>query len=64
MFCGQCPSGCCVCGVSKTIKDTGKYAGGPVMTLSEHNRQQVHLRKIGEYVKRLKALEAKLGKET
>ncbi len=51
-------------GVSKTIKDTGKYAGGPVMTLSEHNRQQVHLRKIGEYVKRLEALEAKLGKET
>ncbi len=48
-------------GVSKSLKETGKYAGGPVMTLAEHNRQQVHLRKIGEYVKRLEALEAKLG---
>ena len=47
-------------GVSKSIKHTGKYAGGPVMNLSEYNRQQVHLRKINEYVKQIENLEKRL----
>ena len=54
-------------GVSKSITEPGKYAGSPVMGLSDYNRQQVHLRKITTYVKqidelekRLKELEAKL----
>ncbi len=47
-------------GVSKTLSKQGKYAGVPVLSLEEHNRQQVHLRKISDYVKRLEALEQKL----
>ncbi|NGX39336.1 MAG: UDP-3-O-acylglucosamine N-acyltransferase [Chlamydiae bacterium] len=44
-------------GVSKSIKKSGKYAGSPVVTLSEHNRTQVHLRKIEGYIKKIEALE-------
>jgi UDP-3-O-[3-hydroxymyristoyl] glucosamine N-acyltransferase len=47
-------------GVSKSIKEPGKYAGGPVMSLSDYNRQQVHLRKITDYVKQIDALEKRL----
>lgn len=47
-------------GVSKSIKEPGKYAGGPVMSLTEYNRQQVHLRKITEYVKQIDVLEKRL----
>jgi UDP-3-O-[3-hydroxymyristoyl] glucosamine N-acyltransferase len=48
-------------GVSKSIKQGGKYAGEPVMSLSDHNRMQVHLRKIEEYVERIEELEKKLA---
>lgn len=47
-------------GVSKSITKPGKYAGGPVMSLADHNRQQVHLRKISCYVKKIEALEKRL----
>lgn len=47
-------------GVSKSITQSGKYAGGPVMNLAEYNRQQVHLRKITEYVKQIESLEKRL----
>ncbi len=47
-------------GVSKSINQPGKYAGGPVMSLSEYNRQQVHLRKIAGYVKQIDELEKRL----
>jgi UDP-3-O-[3-hydroxymyristoyl] glucosamine N-acyltransferase len=47
-------------GVSKTIDKPGKYAGTPVLPLAEHNRQQVHLRKISDYVKRLEELEKQI----
>lgn len=49
-------------GVSKNIPESGKFAGGPVMPLGEYNRQQVQLRKIGEYVKRIENLESKIEK--
>lgn len=48
-------------GVSKSITEPGKYAGGPVMKLSDHNRQQVHLRKITEYVKKIETLEERIA---
>lgn len=48
-------------GVSKSIKEAGKYAGEPVMSLSDHNRMQVHLRKIEDYVERIQELEKKLS---
>lgn len=48
-------------GVSKSIKQAGKYAGEPVMSLSDHNRMQVHLRKIEEYVQRIEELEKQLA---
>lgn len=47
-------------GVSKSIHESGKYAGGPVMGLADYNRQQVHLRKISEYVKQIEDLEKRL----
>lgn len=47
-------------GVSKSIHESGKYAGGPVMPLADYNRQQVLLRKIDEYVKKIDELEARL----
>ncbi len=47
-------------GVSKSITEPGKYAGGPVLSLVDHNRQQVHLRKINQYVKKIEALEKRL----
>ncbi|HSX03711.1 MAG TPA: UDP-3-O-(3-hydroxymyristoyl)glucosamine N-acyltransferase [Rhabdochlamydiaceae bacterium] len=48
-------------GVSKTLKTSGKYAGGPVMALSEYNRQQVYLRKIHEYVEKIDELEKRIN---
>jgi UDP-3-O-[3-hydroxymyristoyl] glucosamine N-acyltransferase len=47
-------------GVSKSITKGGKYAGGPVMPLADYNRQQVQLRKIGDYVKQLEELKARI----
>ncbi len=49
-------------GVSKSIDKPGKYGGGPVMSLSDYNRQQVHLRKIADYVKQIEQLEERLSK--
>jgi len=48
-------------GVSKNMKEAGKYAGAPVMPLADYNRQQVHLRKIDQYVKQIYALEKRLS---
>lgn len=48
-------------GVSKTIDKPGKYSGVPVMPLAEYNKQQVYLRKIAKYIKRIEALEQTCG---
>lgn len=48
-------------GVSKSITEAGKYGGGPVVPLSEYNRQQVHMRKLPSYLKRIESLEAQLA---
>jgi len=47
-------------GVSKSIEKGGKYAGGPVMPLAEHNRLQVQLRNLPATLKRIEELEKKL----
>ena len=47
-------------GVSKSLK-SGKYRGSPAIPIHEYNRQEVHVRKLDEYVERLKALEKKLN---
>src|SRR5581483_7742787 len=47
-------------GVSKSITEPGKYAGSPVMGLSDYNKQQVYLRKIMAYVKQIENLEKRL----
>jgi UDP-3-O-[3-hydroxymyristoyl] glucosamine N-acyltransferase len=49
-------------GVSKSILKAGKYAGSPVMGLSEYNRQQVYLRKIETYIEQIETLETRLQK--
>ncbi|MDN3506192.1 MAG: UDP-3-O-(3-hydroxymyristoyl)glucosamine N-acyltransferase [Simkaniaceae bacterium] len=48
-------------GVSKSITKSGRYAGGPVMTLAQHNKTQVHTRKIDTYARRIDELEKKLA---
>ncbi len=48
-------------GVSKTMKKSGRYAGSPVVPLADHNKMQVHFRKLDAYAKRIEALEAKLA---
>lgn len=48
-------------GVGKTLTKSGKYGGSPVIPLADHNKVQVHLRKIDEYAKRIEALESKLA---
>lgn len=50
-------------GVSKSIKQSGKYAGSPVMPLADYNRQQVHLRKIAHYVDILESLQEGLKED-
>ena len=47
-------------GVSKSLK-SGKYRGSPALPIAEYHRQEVHVRKLEEYVKRLKALETQLA---
>lgn len=47
-------------GISKSINQPGKYAGSPVMPLTDYNRQQVLLRKISDHVKKIENLEARL----
>ncbi|HSX11583.1 MAG TPA: UDP-3-O-(3-hydroxymyristoyl)glucosamine N-acyltransferase [Chlamydiales bacterium] len=47
-------------GVSKSLK-AGKYRGSPAIPIAEFHRQEVHVRKLEEYVQRLKALEKKLS---
>lgn len=48
-------------GVSKSLK-SGKYRGSPAIPIMKYHRQEVHLRKLEEYVERIKALESKLAK--
>ncbi len=47
-------------GVSKSLK-AGKYRGSPAIPISDFHRQEVYVRKLEEYVQRLKALEEKIG---
>lgn len=47
-------------GVSKSITESGKYNGIPVMPVKEYNRNAVYLRNIETYVNQLKELQAKV----
>lgn len=47
-------------GVSKSILKAGVYSGTPVLPLAESNKQQVHMRKIAQYVKQIQQLEERL----
>jgi UDP-3-O-[3-hydroxymyristoyl] glucosamine N-acyltransferase len=47
-------------GISKSIK-SGKYRGSPVLPINEFNRQEVHVRRLEEYVERIKKLEKKIA---
>lgn len=45
-------------GIKKSIHKQGKYGGNPAIPLDIHQREQIYLRNIGKYVKRIQALEA------
>ena len=47
-------------GASKSLK-AGKYRGSPALPIAEFNRQEVYVRKLEEYVQRIKTLEQKLA---
>ncbi|WP_349305720.1 UDP-3-O-(3-hydroxymyristoyl)glucosamine N-acyltransferase [Parachlamydia sp. AcF125] len=47
-------------GVTKSLKEPGKYGGFPVIPLSEHNRQSVQARNIGKYLEHIEKLEKRL----
>lgn len=47
-------------GVSKSLPEAGKYNGIPAVPLQEYNRNAVYLRNIGDYIKQLKELQAKV----
>jgi UDP-3-O-[3-hydroxymyristoyl] glucosamine N-acyltransferase len=47
-------------GVSKSITAPGKYAGVPVMTIVEHNKNQVYLRSIDKWIGEVKELKKKV----
>jgi UDP-3-O-[3-hydroxymyristoyl] glucosamine N-acyltransferase len=47
-------------GVSKNLKK-GKYRGSPAVPLQEYQRQEVHVRKIKDYVEWIKKLEQRLA---
>jgi UDP-3-O-[3-hydroxymyristoyl] glucosamine N-acyltransferase len=47
-------------GVSKSLKP-GKYNGSPCIPVAEYNRKEVHVRRLEEYVERLKQLEKKVA---
>lgn len=51
-------------GVSKSIKESGKYGGSPAIPLADYNRLKVQQRKIESYAKRIEALEKKLESMT
>lgn len=47
-------------GVSKTIAESGKYGGIPVLPLAEYNRNSVYLRNIEKYIEEIKDLKQRL----
>lgn len=47
-------------GLKKSIPKAGKYGGNPAIPLDAHNREQVYLRRVAEYAKRIQALEERL----
>lgn len=47
-------------GVSKSLKK-GKYRGSPAILIHEYHRQEVFIRKLEEYVERIKDLEQKVA---
>lgn len=47
-------------GVSKSIKKSGVYGGGPLSPMAEFNKRQVQLRKIGAYAEKIKELEKRI----
>ncbi|MCE5293265.1 MAG: UDP-3-O-(3-hydroxymyristoyl)glucosamine N-acyltransferase [Chlamydiales bacterium] len=48
-------------GVTKSLKKPGRYAGNPAIELSEHNKNQVHLRNIESLIQEVKDLKQKLS---
>lgn len=47
-------------GVSKSIAESGKYGGIPVMPIKDYNRNHVMLRNMEKYVEKIKELEKKM----
>jgi len=47
-------------GISKSLK-SGKYRGSPAIPLNEYNRQEIHVRRLEDYVERIKELEKKIA---
>jgi UDP-3-O-[3-hydroxymyristoyl] glucosamine N-acyltransferase len=47
-------------GVSKSLKK-GKYRGSPAISINDYHRQEVFVRRLEEYIERIKQLESKVA---
>lgn len=47
-------------GITKSIKQPGRYAGNPAIDLSEHNKNQVHLRNIESLIEDIRTIKSLL----
>lgn len=47
-------------GIKKSIKKAGKYGGNPALSLDAHNREQVYLKRVADYARKIEALEQKV----
>ncbi|MFS8563724.1 MAG: UDP-3-O-(3-hydroxymyristoyl)glucosamine N-acyltransferase [Rhabdochlamydiaceae bacterium] len=47
-------------GIKKSIKQAGKYGGNPAISLDAHHREQVYLKRVADYGKKIEALERKI----
>lgn len=50
--------------ISKSIDSPGKYAGHPLQTLNDYQRNSIHLRNIDKYIKRIESIEGRLKDST
>lgn len=47
-------------GIKKSITKPGKYGGNPAISLEAHNREQVYLRRVADFSKKIQALEQRI----
>ncbi|SCA62677.1 UDP-3-O-acylglucosamine N-acyltransferase [Chlamydiales bacterium SCGC AG-110-M15] len=47
-------------GITKSIKESGRYAGMPAVKLNDYNRMQAHQKRLADYVKEIKEMKKRI----